>query len=267
MGKPVRVRLLGSVELRVRGALVPLSAQQRLVVSVLAYRLGRVVPAGVLMEAIWGDRPPASAVTRVQGLISTVRKKLAAAGAERVVETRGDGYLARADAISVDLVEFEEAVREGHRLVSALRYADALTVLEPAVTGWQAPALAGLSDRVLAAEAVRYADLHALAVEDRAAARLALGQFDLVVPELRGAVSAEPFRERRRAQLIAALYLTGRRAEALQTYLDFRRLIVGELGVEPGTELRAVQAAVLAGAQPSEVLSAGPVVRSAHVAT
>jgi DNA-binding SARP family transcriptional activator/tetratricopeptide (TPR) repeat protein len=254
--RPVRVRLLGPIEVRVRGTLVPLSAQQRLVVSLLACRLGRVVPVAALMEAVWGDDPPASAVTRVHGLISTVRKRLSTAGAEGVVETRGEGYLACPDAVEVDLVEFEDAVREGHRLVEEARYEDALTVYGSALAGWQGPALAGLSTRALDAEAARLADLHALAVEDFAAARLALGQFDLVVPELRAAVPVEPFRERRRAQLMTALYLTGRRAEALQAYLDFRSLIVRELGVEPGAELRGVQAAVLAGARPGEVLAA-----------
>jgi predicted ATPase/DNA-binding SARP family transcriptional activator len=164
-------------------------------------------------------------------------------GAEWVV-TRGDGYLLR--GVELDAACFERLLARGREALAAERMPDAAGLFGEALGLWRGPLLADVVlGEWLAAEAARLEELRLVAVEERLAADLALGRHAEVVGELRGLVSEQRLRERCWALLMLALYRCGRQAEALAAYRQARELLVGELGIEPGSELRALERKVL----------------------
>lgn len=199
----------------------------------------RVVPAESLVEALWGESPPASAAKVVQAHISRLRKVL---GRERI-ETRPPGYLLRAGDDQLDLRRFERLVESAAAASSAEQRAG---LLREALSLWRGPALAEFREEPFAAPAARrLAELRSSALERRVEAELELGEHAQLVPELEEALAREPLRERLRAALMLALYRSGRQAEALERYREGRRLLVEELGIEPGPALQELERAIL----------------------
>jgi DNA-binding SARP family transcriptional activator/tetratricopeptide (TPR) repeat protein len=240
----MQVRLLGPVELRAGSTSVPLGPRARAVLAALALDPGRVRSVERLIEAVWGNHAPATAVAQIQACVSSLRRawRTADPGTEPVrdvIVTVPPGYLLRTD--QVDLLEFE-------RRLSAARGAGperAAEELRAALGLWRGPALGGLPG--LAAEAARLEERRLTATEERIDADLALGRAGDLIPEIVSLVAAHPLRERFRGQLMRALNDAGRRSEALDAYQDARQTMVGELGLEPGTDLRRIQQSILAG--------------------
>jgi DNA-binding SARP family transcriptional activator len=259
----VRVGVLGPVEVRVRGEPVRLSPQQRVVLALLVLDRGRPVSTARLVEGLWGEGPPVSAVARIQSLVHQLRTILGPGPDNApVIETAGDGYRARAEIVA-DLAAFEEHVRQARALLERGCQADAARDFERALVLWRGRPFGGACSDLLDAAAVRLEETHALVFRERAAALLADGRHAGLVPELSAAVAADPLCESLRALLMSALDGSGRRADALALYRESRELMRAELGVEPGEELRRAHAAVLAGDRaPGEVARAG---RSATV--
>jgi DNA-binding SARP family transcriptional activator len=234
-------RLLGPLDVvDDAGADVPLPAgKPRAVLARLLLEAGRVVAVETLVEAIWADPVPPSAFKVLQVHVSQLRKAL---GADRI-ETRPPGYAVRAAPDEVDLLRFEslaEAVRDAPE---AARRAE---LLGRALALWRGPALAEFRDEPFARPAGRrLAELRLAAIEQHADAELELGCHDRLVPELEALVVEEPLRERLRRQLMLALYRSGRQADALARYRDGRRLLVGELGIEPSPALQELERAIL----------------------
>ncbi|MEV6013142.1 BTAD domain-containing putative transcriptional regulator [Streptomyces sp. NPDC051976] len=227
------------------GAAVPLGGGRlRAALAVLALGVGRAVPPEALIGEVWAGEPPTDAEGALQALISRLRRTL---GRDAVVSEPG-GYRLAADRDAVDLYRFERMVKDGEAELAAGDAAAAAGTLTAALALWRGPALADLPDRTTAAarpEALRQA-----ALRHRFEADLALDRAADALPDLREAVAAHPLDEPFRAQLIRALSATGRDADALAAYDEARTVLAETLGTDPGPELRALHARLLAGPTP-----------------
>jgi class 3 adenylate cyclase/tetratricopeptide (TPR) repeat protein len=215
-------------------------AMQQSVLALLLLRVGKTVALDNLIEQLW-DEPPATAARTVQVYISRLRHQLP----KGAIESGSGGYRLVLDGGGFDLETFERQAEEGHRALAAGQCEEAGRLLHAGLALWRGPALAGLTSEALQRQAERLEELRLTALEDRLEADLGCAREAEIVPELKTLVAEHPFRERLRAQLMRALYRTGRSGEALAFYRETRRLLVGELGMEPGQELRGLEQAIL----------------------
>jgi YVTN family beta-propeller protein len=228
----VDLHLLGPVEALLDGRPIALGApKQRAVLAMLALRVGHTVSADRLAEGLWGEHPPPSAPKMVQLYVSHLRRLLSGNGAEIV--TRGRGYELQLVDGDVDAVRFE-------RLLDEARPREALAL-------WRGEALTDVADEPFAAPEIRRLEglrLHAseLAIDEDIEA----GRHGEVIGELEALIDEHPLREQLHARRMLALYRCGRQAEALAAYRDARAVLVEQVGVEPGGELRRLQDAILA---------------------
>ncbi|HEY3184402.1 MAG TPA: BTAD domain-containing putative transcriptional regulator [Gaiellaceae bacterium] len=232
-------RILGPLEVERDGTPVEITGgRQRAVLALLLLEANRVVPTERLVDRLWGEEPPPTAVTSLHNAVSQLRKLL---GAE-TLETRAPGYVLRADPESLDLTRFERLLREARGAPAA----DRSRLLQEALDVWRGPPLAEFAyDAFAQSEVRRLEELRLTALEDRIDAELEAGRANEVVPELESLVAAEPHRERLRTQLMLALYRTGRQGDALQAYQDARRTLADDLGIDPGPALRGLHGAIL----------------------
>ena len=232
-------RLLGTFEVARAGEPIDLGGQkQRAVLAILAMHAGRVVSIDTLVDQLWGEQPPKTAVTSLQNFISQLRKAL---GVDAVV-TKPPGYLLDVAPSQVDVNEFERLVREAR----SLEPPHAARKLEEAFELWRGSPLADFTFEPFAeTEIARLEELRLVALEDRVQSDLDAGQSTELVAELETLVHENPLRERPRGQLMLALYRSGRQAEALQIYQDTRRTLVDELGIEPTRALQELHASIL----------------------
>ena len=221
------------------------AGRERALLVVLALRRGEVLSTDALVDALWGEHPPSTAVKAVQGYVSHLRRLLGP-GAGDVLSTRHPGYVLRIETDAVDAARFERTAREGRRALDDDDPEEALARLDEALGLWRGPALVDFSfDDFARQDIQRLEELRVEAMEDRGDALLRLGRHGELVSELGTLVDAHPLRERLRGQLMLALYRRGRQAEALDVYRRGRRL-AGELGLEPGAELQRLERAILA---------------------
>src|SRR3954469_628809 len=225
------IRVLGPVEASVAERPVVLrAAKQRAVLAMLALDANHTVSMDRLIEGLWGEHPPASASKLVQQHISQLRKMLADDGAPIV--TRGRGYELMISPDDVDALRFTRLVAQGAG--------------REALTLWRGQALGDVADEPFAAEEIRRLDeLRLGALEQAVDADLAAGRHREVAAEFAALVTEHPLRERLHAQRMLALYRCGRQADALEVYRQARAVLVEQIGVEPGPELRELHAAVL----------------------
>jgi DNA-binding SARP family transcriptional activator len=238
-GEDLSFRLLGTFEVSRAGEPVELGGQkQRAVLAILAMNAGRVVSTDSLVDLLWGDEPPKTAVTSLQNFISQLRKAL---GVDAVV-TRFPGYVLDVAPSQVDINQFERLVREARSLEPEA----AAKKLEEAFDLWRGSPLADFTYEPFAeTEIARLEELRLTALEDRLQTDLDSGKSGELVAELEALVHENPLRERPRGQLMLALYRSGRQVEALQVYQDARRTLVEELGIEPTRALQELHASIL----------------------
>ncbi|GGS95382.1 BTAD domain-containing putative transcriptional regulator [Streptomyces chromofuscus] len=238
---PVRYRILGTTQaVRPDGSVLPVGgARLRALLTVLALRAGRVVPAGLLVDEVWDGDPPADAAGALQALVGRLRRVL---GAQAIASAEG-GYRLAAAPDDVDLHRFERLADEGALALADGDPAKAAVLLDDALALWQDPALADLPDRTV--EAARCAARRLDARRARLAASLALGRAEQALPELTALCESHPLDEPLQALRLRALRDAGRTAEALAAYEDVRRLLADRLGSDPGPELRALHAELL----------------------
>jgi len=231
--------VLGPLEVRDGGRALALGGgHQRALLAVLLLHANEVVSADRLIDALWGAAPPPTAAKTVQVYVSRLRKEL---GDGRLV-TRAPGYALQVERSEVDLAKFEQLLGEAHRSEPAL----AADTLRRALALWRGPALADLTYESFAQpEIARLEELRWAALEQRVDADLAAGRHAELVGELGALVAEHPLRERLRAQLMLALYRSGRQAEALSAYRQAQRELSDELGLEPSEELKQLEQAIL----------------------
>jgi DNA-binding SARP family transcriptional activator len=232
-------RILGPLDVRTDGAPLAISARnQRSVLTLLLLRVNETVSAERLIDEIWGEQPPRTAVASLQNAISQLRKVL---GPE-VLLTRPGGYVLAIDAERLDLSRFERLIREARTLQAAERSRS----LREALDLWRGRALVDSELETFAQEdARRLEDLRLGVYEDWLDAELELDHAASVAAEAEHLLSANPLRERLRGQLMLALYRSSRQADALRIFHEGRRLLVDELGIEPGRALQHLYGQIL----------------------
>jgi len=235
----VEFAILGPLEARDDGEPIPLGGpKQRALLTLLLLEAGRVVSVDRLVEALWAGDPPATAVASLQNFVAQLRKSLG----PDAIETRPPGYVVRLGAEQLDLARVRSLVDEARASEPGRRAA----LLDEAVALWRGEPLADFRYETFAQEEIARLDEFRLTLlEERAEAKLAIGEHADLVTELEGLVRAYPLRERLRAQLMLALYRSGRQAQALEAYREGRELLVEELGLEPSPLLRGVHASIL----------------------
>ncbi|ETK37876.1 hypothetical protein MPTA5024_01865 [Microbispora sp. ATCC PTA-5024] len=237
----MRVRLLGPVDVTVGGAPYPFTGLRRKsVLAVLALQPGEVVGTERLIDAVWGDDPPATAANTLQRHISFLRQALRG---RHTIVARPPGYLLD---LPVEAVDAGQAGRLLHPGGHDGDLAGRAARLRAALRLWRGPSLFDVTEVAwLRNQAQRLDEIRLDAVERLAEARLALGEHVALVAELEELIERSPFREHVYRLLMLALYRSGRQAAALAVYHRLRRLLGDELGIEPSSELRDLEAAIL----------------------
>ncbi len=224
-------------------------SRQRALLGVLLLHANEAVSSDRLIDELWPGERSDQAIKALQVAVSRLRKILepgTPAGESRVLLTRSPGYELRVDPERLDAKRFEALVGEGRRALAAHDPRAARAKLDTALELWRGPPLGDLAYESFAqAEIARLEELHLTAREHRIEADLALGDHEEVIGRLEGLIAAQPLRERPRGQLMLALYRSGRQAEALEVYSDARRVLVEELGIEPGRRLRELHQRIL----------------------
>jgi len=212
-------------------------------------RANRVISRGELVDAVWGQDPPASAeggiYTYVAGLRRIIEPSRSLRGPGRVLVSSGAGYVLHLVPGQPDAVAFEQDLGRARQLRKAGDPAGAVTALNSALALWRGIAFAGVPGPFAETERVRLGELRSAAAEERADVLLVLGRHEEVVPDLTAMVADHPLRERMRGLLMIALYRCGRPAEALRVFQDGRRVLAEELGIDPGRELSRIYQQVL----------------------
>jgi DNA-binding SARP family transcriptional activator/tetratricopeptide (TPR) repeat protein len=214
--------------------------------AVLLLRANVPVPADELAEMVWDGCPPPGAVSTLRSYVRRLRSVLGV-DATRVV-ARGPGFLIEVGQSELDVLEFEGLCREARAALRVGEWAGGSATAARALRLWRATPLLDVPSEALRAAVVPRLDrLRVQVIEDRFDAGLRLGEHEELVSPLLDATAQYPLQERFHAQLMLALASTGRRAEALRAYQQARQVLVGELGIEPGPELRDIHRQVLAG--------------------
>ena len=236
------VRILGPFEVREGGRLLALGrGKQTALLARLVLDANRVVPVDVLIDDLWGEDPPETAVKMVQVYVSKLRKLLPA----ETLRTRAPGYLLELPPGAVDLERFEALLAEGRSSLAAGRADETSARLREALELWRSPALAEFEEPFALIETARLGELRLSALEERIDADLALGLHAELASELEALVARHPLRERLRGQHMLAVYRIGRQADALASYQAFRLRLSEELGIEPSSRLRELERRIL----------------------
>ena len=236
-------RILGPLEVSAGGQEVPLGgARQRSVLAILLIHRGHVVSGDRIVDELWGERPPETASKTVQVYVSRLRKALG----EGVLVTRGGGYTLELREAEIDADRFAQLAADGQEALDEGEHRQAAEHLAAALKLWRGPPLADFAYEDFAQQEIaRLEEQRLSALESRIEADLALGRHSQLVNELEALVAEHPERERLLAQLMLALYRSGRQSDALAGYRNAQRALI-ERGLEAGPELRELERAILA---------------------
>lgn len=232
-------RILGPLEVTADGEPLPVSGRNpRSLLAILLLRANEPVSAERLVTEMWGESPPRTAHASLQNAVSQLRRVL---GPDALL-TRSPGYVLAISPEQLDLGRFERLVREAGEALPA----DRARLLREALGLWRGPALADFElDAFAQDEGRRLEELRLAATEEWLGAELELGRDAAVIPQLEAHLRANPLRERPRGQLMLALYRSGRQAEALKCFHEGRRVLVDDLGIEPGRSLQQLYGQIL----------------------
>ncbi|WP_433790844.1 BTAD domain-containing putative transcriptional regulator [Actinoplanes sp. CA-252034] len=247
-GTALRFGVLGPVELRFHDRSLALpSVKQQALLGAGLLNANMVVSAGRLVDAIWGEQPPASAAGLVQTYVSGLRRlmsSLTAAGPSPIL-TRAPGYVVRVPDGDLDLHAFEQLSASGEQAAANGDHRRAAALFREALGHWRGPAFDGLGTPLFRAAAARLDEARLAVLERRIDADAQVGPTGGLVAELTELVAAHPLREGLRALLMRSLYQLGRQGEALQVFQDGYLVLSEELGVEPGPQLQELHRKIL----------------------
>ena len=223
--------------------------KERAVLATLLARANHLVTVDMLVEAVWGDHPPRSAERTLQAYVARIRGVLeperSPGTGSTILVKEGSGYRLRLETEQLDALRFEELARRGSQQLHEGDSAAALTLRE-ALALWRGDAMAEFRDvEACDVEARRLDEMRLVVLEDRLDAELAAGASSELVAELESLVAQHEYRERLWAQLMLALYRSGRQGDALGAFRRARTVLVEQMGIEPGHELQALEAAIL----------------------
>ncbi|WP_280460058.1 AfsR/SARP family transcriptional regulator [Nocardia carnea] len=237
----MQFRVLGPLRIQDRGREYFVSGRlQQALLGVLLARAGTVVPQDLLIDALWGGRAGLRAGARLHVTVHRLRERLPTS-AQLLAE--GRGYTLRVDPECIDAARFESLLEQA----STSDPQRAAEQIRAALRLWRGDPYEGVDTPLLNGEAKRLERRRSTAVEDLYVAELASGRHTAVLAELTDAVLQHPLQERLHALLMISLYRSGRQSAALEVYRRARDHLVGELGQEPGPELREIERQILAG--------------------
>jgi YVTN family beta-propeller protein len=242
----MQFRILGPLEVEDEGESLKLGGtKQRALLALLLLRRNRVVSRDTLIDGVWGQRPPRDAEHGLEAHIFRLRKLLHRNGQDLVL-TRPGGYVLQVREGELDLEQFERLADEGRTALRAGDEQGAAQLLRQALSLWRGHAFEDLAVDSFATGEIRgIEDDRLAAYEDWIEAELGCGHHTEILTKLERLVRHNPLRERLQAQLMLALYRSGRQADALEAYRNARRHFADELGLEPGPELRELEQAIL----------------------
>ena len=262
----MRYSVLGPLVVEHGGEELPIGgAKRRALLALLLIHANRIVGSERLIDDLWEGEPPDTAASTLQSHVYNLRRSL---GGDRL-RTRGNGYVLEVGEDELDAAQFEAELARGRACLASGDPTTASQHLNDALSLWRGSAYADVAASPWAAvETARLEEARAVALECLLDARLAVGADAEVVGRAEAAVAELPFRERLWVQLMTALYRQGRQAEALRAYARIRTLLAEELGIEPGSELRQLELAVLSqspelgrsapGSSPAPVAASSP---------
>ena len=250
MSEALRFELLGPQRAWYAGRPLDLGpAKQRAVLAVLLLAVGRPVPTGQIVEAVWPDEAPVNGLNVVQKHVAGLRRMLepdrSPRTPARVLTLTDAGYLLRVSPEAVDVARFERGVQRARAAQAAGRTAEALAEVSAALELWQGEPFTGFAGAYFDTARHRLVELRAVALETRTELELADGRHGELVGRLVELVAEFPVRERLRHQLMLALHRSGRQAEALAAYRDYAGLLRDEYGIEPGGALQDLHRRIL----------------------
>ncbi|PKK13868.1 MAG: hypothetical protein BUE48_013635 [Thermomonospora sp. CIF 1] len=247
----MRIKVLGPLEATRNGqSVAPTAAKPRQILALLALRAGEVVPVPTLVEEIWGEDPPRSALTTMQTYILQLRRLIGrssdSGSAKDILVTRYNGYLFPADAVTVDAQEYEKLAEQGNRAWERGDYVAAAELLRKALDMWSGEALVDVQRGMpLSVEATRLEQSRIGVLETRIDAELRLGRHHALLGELAMLVARNPMHENLCAKFMIALYRSGQQWRALEVFRQLRMALANELGVEPSARLQRLQRSIL----------------------
>ncbi|MEV4877179.1 AfsR/SARP family transcriptional regulator [Streptomyces cyaneofuscatus] len=253
--------LLGPLTAVRDGRPLPLGPRkQRLVLATLLARPNTPVPVDVLTDAVWPDDPPRTARKNLQVYVSAARTLLGSTGddgRDRVVHDCG-GYRLTIGEGELDTLRFRSLARAGRAAGERGDLRSAARLLREALDLWEGPPLNDLRDSTGVAEEAERLEARCLTVyEDWAETEIELGRAAVAVDGLRDLVERHPLRERLRVAWMNSLHQSGRQAEALAVYDDYRQLLARELGLEPSPAMAALYRAMLGRGRAARPSAAG----------
>jgi DNA-binding SARP family transcriptional activator len=239
-------RLLGPLRVLVSGEPRHVGGpRQQIVLTTLLLEANRVVPVERLVEAVWGQDPPATARAQIQMAVWQLRRRFAEWTDAELIVSYPAGYAIEVPAATIDGLRFDRAVAAGRDAVRRGDVATAVQKLRGALDMWRGSAAAGVDSRVVQAAVLRLDEQRLGVIEECLELELRLGRHHEVIGELKELVAAYPLREGLHAHLMLALYRAGRQAEALAAYREAHRVLTEEYGLDPGERLAALEQAIL----------------------
>lgn len=234
--------MLGPVEVSENGTTIGIpAAKERALLAALLANANRTVTVDRLLDALWGEQPPRTAIKTLQTYVGHLRRHVGSR-----LRHQAPGYVLDVGDDELDAWTFERLVADGRLALLRGDASVAVGVLGDALALWRANAYEDVAaEGGVATELIRLEELRLAAMEDWLEARLLGGEHAATAAELEALVAQHPMRERMWALLMRALYLSGRQSEALRAYQRARKRLTEDMGLEPGPELRAVEAAIL----------------------
>ncbi|WP_018684017.1 AfsR/SARP family transcriptional regulator [Actinokineospora enzanensis] len=258
----IKVSVLGPLRLDgAGGSFAPTASKPKKVLALLAFRANRPVFAAELIDEIWNQHPPATALGTLQTYIRQLRRLIekalgpgATVGAHQVLGTLAGGYQLNLPPGHLDLEVFHTRAREGRQVLDDGDDQAGSELLGSALRLWRGPALFDVEHGpLLSLHMSRLEQCHLGVTEQRIEADLRLGRHQEVLGDLAVLTKVHPFNENLRALQMVALYRAGRRRSALQVFHELRQVLVDELGLEPPLRLHRLQHAILSSAPELEL--------------
>lgn len=250
----MKLGVLGPLSVRVgEDSHTPSAPKMRSVLATLLVHADQVVPVSSLIRELWDEDPPVSCLTTLQTYILNLRKLLASAAgltsrqvASEILVTRSGGYLFRTGQDDLDVHRFHELVADGRRALSSGDDVTALATLTSALQIWRGPALVDVAaGRIIEGRRQQFEESRLVVLEYLVDTQLRLGMYREVLTELAALTADNPYHEGLHAQYMRALYLNGRRAQALEVFQRLRVNLVNHLGLEPGLIAQELHRSIL----------------------
>ncbi|WP_331000697.1 AfsR/SARP family transcriptional regulator BagI/FevR [Streptomyces luteolifulvus] len=241
-------RILGPLLVTNGGEEIEISGTRRQkLLAALLLQPNQMVSLDRLVDAMWDDKPPASAHGQIRICVSGLRRLLRGSERDSVIETHPSCYRISVHDDALDLFTFERLVSQGRAMVRDNQLERAEKLLQSALALWRGPVTAGLDSSALASLVVRLHEDRLTVQEEYFDVALKLGRHQQIIGALTGFVTENPFRERACAQLMLALYHSGRQADALETFRTVRMRFSEDLGIEPARDLHLLHQSILVG--------------------